>query len=114
MSKLAGIRAYQQSGYYAGGLLDIVKKGAKAVKGLISKGGAAMKGLTAKGGGMEAIMQQLGLTPGGGGEAAGGAAAGGARRRSRGITARELRGYRKVSNLLHREGMVSRRARGRK
>lgn len=50
------------------------------------------------------------LARGGGG----GAAAGGYRRRGRGITARELRGYRKVARLLHQEGMVSRRARGRK
>jgi hypothetical protein len=46
----------------------------------------------------------------------GGGASGvyGFRRRARGITATELRGYRKVANLIHREGMVSRRARGRK
>lgn len=34
-------------------------------------------------------------------------------RRRRGITATELRGYRKVANLIHKEGMVSKRARGR-
>lgn len=51
------------------------------------------------------------LRGGGGGGAAGGW---GPPRRAKGITARELRGYRKVANLLHREGMVSRRARGRK
>lgn len=38
----------------------------------------------------------------------------GPRRRRRGITATELRGYRKVANLIHKEGMVSRRARGRR
>lgn len=37
-----------------------------------------------------------------------------ARKRRKGITAVELRGYRKVANLIHKEGMVSRRARGRK
>lgn len=49
---------------------------------------------------------------GGGGSEGAGASGGwtGGRRRSRGITARELRGYRKVANLLHKEGMVSRRA----
>lgn len=36
------------------------------------------------------------------------------RRRRRGITALELRGYRKVANLIHKEGMVSRRSRGRR
>lgn len=39
---------------------------------------------------------------------------GGGSRKGRGITARELRGYRKVANLLHKEGMVSKKARGRK
>jgi hypothetical protein len=52
------------------------------------------------------------LLGGGGGRGASGGW--GAPRRAKGITARELRGYRKVANLLHREGMVSRRARGRK
>jgi hypothetical protein len=50
----------------------------------------------------------------GGGGGRGAAGGWGAPRRAKGITARELRGYRKVANLLHREGMVSRRARGRK
>lgn len=55
------------------------------------------------------------LAPNGGGGGGGGAVGSwGRRRRARGITARELRGYRKVANLLHKEGMVSRRARGRK
>ena len=35
-------------------------------------------------------------------------------RRGKGITHNELRGYRKVANLIHKEGMVSKRARGRK
>ncbi len=47
---------------------------------------------------------------GGGGR---GASGGWAPRRRRGITATELRGYRKVANLIHKEGMVSKRARGR-
>lgn len=36
---------------------------------------------------------------------------GGGSKRGKGITARELRGYRKVANLLHKEGMVSKKAR---
>jgi hypothetical protein len=32
-------------------------------------------------------------------------------RRGKGITARELRGFHKVSRLLHKEGMVSKKAR---
>lgn len=52
----------------------------------------------------------------GGGKSGGAGASGGwgYTRRRRGITATELRGYRKVANLLHKEGMVSKRARGRK
>lgn len=51
-----------------------------------------------------------GLLSGGGGSGASGGWSG---RRRRGITATELRGYRKVANLIHKEGMVSKRARGR-
>ena len=50
------------------------------------------------------------LSGGGGGSGASGGWSG---RRRRGITATELRGYRKVANLIHKEGMVSKRARGR-
>jgi hypothetical protein len=49
----------------------------------------------------------------GGGGSSGGASGGFGRRRRRGITATELRGFRKVANLIHKEGMVSKRARGR-
>ncbi len=48
-----------------------------------------------------------------GGGSSGGASGGWSGRRRRGITATELRGYRKVANLIHKEGMVSKRARGR-
>jgi len=37
----------------------------------------------------------------------------GVKRRAKGITGRELRGFRKVANLLHKEGMVSKKSRGR-
>lgn len=36
---------------------------------------------------------------------------GGGFRRGKGITAKELKGFRKVSNLLHKEGMVPKRTR---
>lgn len=49
----------------------------------------------------------------GSGSGSGGASGGWTGRRRRGITATELRGYRKVANLIHKEGMVSKRARGR-
>lgn len=112
MSKLAGIRAYQTSGYYAGDLIGFVKKAAAGVKNIFSKGTKIVKQFAATPGGGDPISQALqavGLSPDGTG-----ARRMGARRRSRGITARELRGYRKVANLLHREGMVSRRGRGRR
>lgn len=54
------------------------------------------------------------LMSGSGGSSGGASGGWSGRRRGRGITARELRGYRKVARLLHQEGMVSRRARGRK
>ncbi len=40
-----------------------------------------------------------------------GGGGGGGVRRGKGISARELRGFRKVSRLLHREGMVPKRTR---
>lgn len=107
MSKLANIRAYQRSPQYAG---DFFSKIIKAGKGLFAKGkklaqklpGLVEQGVT----GVTQLVEEAG--GGGGGTGTG------KRRRSRGITARELRGFRKVSRLLHSEGMVSRRARGRK
>lgn len=117
MSKLANIRMYQYTG--DPGFVDALAKGFGKVKGLFKKVAPAVQSLISpkSGGGMDELARQLGLGGGGGGGGAavnGGGGGGGRRRRSRGITSRELRGYRKVSNLLHREGMVSRRARGRK
>jgi hypothetical protein len=96
------------AGKLIGGLFK--KKGVQAVAGAVGKVAKSPVGQAAiyTGAGMAASS----LLGGGGGR---GAAGGwGAPRRAKGITARELRGYRKVANLLHREGMVSRRARGRK
>lgn len=123
MSKLAMIRQYQYSPM-AGGLGTLITKGIKFVGGLLKKkkltqvvatalpaakkvANVVVPGVAA---GMAWGAGEALLSPGGGG----GATGGWTRRRSRGITARELRGYRKVANLLHKEGMVSRRARGRK
>lgn len=91
------------------GAIGLFKKKAPAV---LAKGAAIVKtpvgrqiaGGVAAGAGWAAGEKILG-----GGRGAGGGW--GAPRRAKGITARELRGYRKVANLLHREGMVSRRAR---
>jgi len=96
------------------GAISLFKKKAPAI---IAKGGQLIKSpvgrqvatAAAAGAGWAAGERILG---GGGGRGASGGW--GAPRRAKGITARELRGYRKVANLLHREGMVSRRARGRK
>jgi hypothetical protein len=99
----------------AGGLIgSIVKFGAKVLG--IGKKVAPVVGKLAKnpmvqtGAMIAAGSAASALLDGGGGS---GGASGGwtGRRRGRGITARELRGYRKVANLLHKEGMVSKRAR---
>jgi hypothetical protein len=100
----------------AGGIFDkIVKFGGKLLG--IGKKTAVAMAPTLKQVAPTAAIVGLGtaagaLLEGGGG---GGGATGGwtGRRRRRGITATELRGYRKVANLIHKEGMVSKRARGR-
>lgn len=101
----------------AGGLLSgIVKFGSKLLG--IGKKAAPIVAKTMK----NPLVQTAAIV--GGGEIAGalldgsggggrGASGGWAPRRRRGITATELRGYRKVANLIHKEGMVSKRARGR-
>lgn len=91
------------------GVVGLFKKKAPAVVGAVAKAaktpvGRQIAGGVAAGAGWAAGEKILG----GGGSGASGSWA---PRRAKGITARELRGYRKVANLLHREGMVSRRAR---
>lgn len=124
MSKLALIRQYQYSPMAGGGLLGGIVKGAgKLIGKLFGKKGTKVvqtalpvvkKGLNVVAPGIAAgagwALGEAAIEGGGGGASGGW----GPRRRARGITARELRGYRKVANLLHKEGMVSRRARGRK
>lgn len=127
MSKLAMINAYSYSPMAGGGILSgvgkLLGKGIKAIGGLFRK--KSVQQVLQKGGqiaqkGLQVIAPVAAYTAGeallSGGEKQSAGASGyyGYRRRSRGITARELRGYRKVANLLHKEGMVSRRARGRK
>jgi hypothetical protein len=109
----------------AGGFLGSLLKGAgKLVGGLFKKKGV-QAAVTAAGTLAKNPMVQTGaaiaagtaagaLLEGGGGSSGGSGASGGwGYRRRRGITATELRGYRKVANLIHKEGMVSKRARGR-
>lgn len=124
MSKLALIQQYSYSPA-AGGLLSgaigaigkFIGKGLGIIKPAAAKAAAAAAAAARTPTGKAAIAAGAGTAAaalfarGGSGGASG---SWGVRRRSRGITARELRGYRKVARLLHSEGMVSRRARGRK
>jgi len=121
MSKLAVIRQYQYSPS-AGGLFAFLAPAAKIVGkalGIIKP--AAAKAAQAAATAAKSPVGQAALYAGAGAAtsallAGGGHGASGGycyKRRSRGITARELRGYRKVARLLHNEGMVSKRARGR-
>lgn len=110
MSKLAVLRQYRYSPA-AGGIFGTIGKilggAVNAVTGLnIFKSKAAavatpqVKLPMGVGAGPSFGVNPSALLKGGGGS-----------RRGRGITARELRGYRKVANLLHKEGMVSKKAR---
>ncbi len=70
----------------------------------LAKAAAKIGGAGAVFGGAEAAAQAaLGVEPG---------AAAPARKKGRGITARELRGFRKVTSLLRRVGMVPKGLRG--
>lgn len=125
MSKLAVLRQYRYSPA-AGDLFGFLGKAAKGivsfVKGGIKSIGKSKTAQVLAETALPAAKKVLpGLAAGAGAGAlaaltsAGGSSGGasgsfGYRRKGKGITARELRGYRKVSNLLHREGMVSRRA----
>lgn len=121
MSKMAVINQYRTSPA-AGGLFTgivgtvgkFIGKGLGIIKPAAAKAAQAAAAAAKTPAGQAAMYAGAGaataaLMRGGGGGASG--SWGYARRRARGITARELRGYRKVANLLHKEGMVSRRAR---
>jgi hypothetical protein len=104
----------------AGGLLSGILKFGKNLLGIGKKVAPAVVGALKNPVVQTGLMVGAGtaasaLLEGGGGTTAGRGASGswGGGRRRRGITATELRGYRKVANLIHREGMVSKRARGR-
>jgi len=122
MSKLAVIRQYQYSpaaggifssiigavGKFVGKGLGIIKPAASKAAAAAVKAAKTPVGQAALYTGAAVGAQQL-LSGGGGASGSYGYR----RSRGRGITARELRGYRKVARLLHKEGMVSKRARGR-
>lgn len=99
----------------AGGILSgVLKVGAKLLgigKKVAPVAAKILKNPVVQTGLMIGGAEAAGALLGGGGS--GGASGGWSGRRRRGITATELRGYRKVANLIHKEGMVSKRARGR-
>jgi hypothetical protein len=108
----------------AGGLLTSIIGGAGKLVGKLFQSKGTKLALAAGKKALANPIVQTGLMIGAG-EVAGSLMAGGSgsrgasggwsgRRRGRGITATELRGFRKVANLIHKEGMVSSRARGRK
>lgn len=122
MSKLAVIRQYQYSpaaggifGTIIGAVGKFIGKGLGIIKPAATKAAqVAASAATSPAG--KAAIAAAGAGAAGALLARGSGGASGSyapRRRSRGITARELRGYRKVAGLLHKEGMVSKRARGR-
>lgn len=123
MSKLAVIRQYQTSPA-AGGFLSFlapvakfIGKGLGIIKPSVTKAAQVVAKAAKTPVGQAAIYTGAGAAASAllsGGAGAGASGYYGTRRRAKGITARELRGYRKVANLLHKEGMVSKRARGRK
>lgn len=122
MSKLAMIRQYSYSpaagGLFStliGGVGKFVGKGLGIIKPAATKAAQVAVAASKTPVGQAALLAggaaaASALMKGGGGGASGSF---GSRRRGRGITARELRGYHKVARLLHKEGMVSRHARGR-
>ncbi len=119
MSKMAMLKQYRYSPA-AGGFLSFLTPVVKGIGSLFksktaqtviaaAKSPAGRQVVGALGAGAGLAAGQALLASGRGG--AGASGAWGPKRRAKGITARELRGYRKVANLLHKEGMVSRRAR---
>ena len=119
---MAVIKQYRYSpaaggifGTIIGGIGKFIGKGLGIIKPAAAKVAAAAATPTGKAVLSAAAAGTAGALLAGSGRAPGGATGSwaGSRRRSRGITARELRGYRKVANLIHKEGMVSKRARGR-
>jgi len=110
MSKLAQLQTFRYAPA-AGGLLSFIPKalgglvnavtGMNIIKPKVAPPAAAISPMKASVGTSSAVRA---LLNGGGG---------GTTRRAKGISGRELRGYRKVARLLHKEGMVSKKARGR-
>jgi hypothetical protein len=91
---------------FVGGLFKkkapaIVAGAAKVAKSPIAQGALGAAGWL----GAESLIS------GGGGAKGGGVSGGFGRPRHRGITYTELKGFRKVARLLHKEGMVSKKAR---
>jgi hypothetical protein len=98
--KLGGGLVKGAIGAFKGKTVQTVVKGAKYAM----TSPAAQAALAAGAGGLAGAL----MAPGGGG---GGASGGWRGRRRKGITATELRGFRKVAKLLHNEGMVIKKRR---
>jgi len=116
MSKLAFIRRYNYAPAAGGILGDIWNIG----KGLFGKKKAAATVTTPQitvgrksfsGIGFGSGVGIAGYDPTTGASRLTAGYGGGSYRRGKGITAKELKGFRKVSRLLHREGMVPKRTR---
>lgn len=99
----------------AGGLFTSLAKGAARLIGKLTQSPATRAAIAAGKKVLANPMVQTGLVIGGveagtallsGGGGRGGASGGWTRRRRKGITATELRGFRKVASLLHKEGMT--------
>jgi len=108
MSKLSQLQNFRYQPA-AGGLLSFIPKalgglvntitGLNIIKPKVAPPAAAITPMKAPTGTSAAVRALIG--------------GGGTTRRAKGISGRELRGFRKVARLLHKEGMVSKKARGR-
>jgi hypothetical protein len=109
MSKLAHIQNYKYSPA-AGGLFSFIPKALGAVVNAVT--GVNLIKPKATAAVATQAQQQMPAQPAAVKALLGGGSFG-VKRRAKGITGKELRGFRKVANLLHKEGMVSKKSRGR-
>ena len=117
MSKLYQLNRMRGSAAAGGGLLTTIISGAGKLIGKLtrSKGVQAAIDYAKKNPGVVAGLGAGAVTTAGielmKGGGSGGSSGGWTHRRRKGITATELRGFRKVAKLLHNEGMVIKKRR---
>lgn len=120
MSKMYNLNRMRYAAAAGGPLTGILKGAGKLIGGIFKSKAARAAAAAAKAAARNPIVQTGMIVGGGelagalmskGGGGSGGASGSWGVRRRRGITATELRGFRKVANLLHKEGMVVKRAR---